>query len=83
MYLYLKETPDGLKYLGYTARNDVYEYKGSGKYWLRHIKKHNIQADEIATDILLESDDKNEIKFWGIYYSNLWELTPSGCTLLA
>lgn len=39
-YLYIKEhSLTGLKYLGKTA-NDPYKYSGSGKHWMRHIKKH-------------------------------------------
>jgi len=69
--LYLKEhLSTGLKYLGYT-KNDVTKYTGSGKYWLRHLKKHGIDH---KTTILLQTIDKEEIKKWGRYYSNLWDV---------
>jgi len=39
-YLYIKQhSVTGLKYLGKTTR-DPYKYNGSGKHWIRHIKKH-------------------------------------------
>lgn len=47
----------GLKYLCYTrSSGDRYEnYKGSGKRWREHLKKH---GDDISTDLIFESDDK-------------------------
>jgi len=40
IYLYLKQhNITGLKYFGKTEQNP-YKYKGSGIYWLRHLKKH-------------------------------------------
>ena len=38
--LYIKQHPiTGIKYFGKTTR-DPLKYKGSGKHWLRHLKKH-------------------------------------------
>ena len=69
--LYLKEhTVTGLKYLGYT-KNDITQYNGSGKYWLRHLKMH---GSEHTTEILLQTPNKEEIKIMGRYYSNLWDI---------
>lgn len=63
-YLYVKtHNKTGLKYLGYT-KNDPNEYKGSGKHWIRHIKTH---GDDISTELLLETDNKEEIKETGLY----------------
>jgi hypothetical protein len=59
--LYLKTSPLGLKYLGKTTK-DPYKYIGSGKIWLRHIKKNNIQADAIKTEILFETYNLHEFK---------------------
>ena len=40
-YLYIKKcNVTGLKYFGKTVSKDPVKYKGSGKYWLRHIKKY-------------------------------------------
>lgn len=42
-YLYIKEhSLTGLRYFGKTTV-DPYEYKGSGKHWVRHINKHGRQ----------------------------------------
>lgn len=71
-YLYIKtHNQTGLKYLGYTSSKDPHKYKGSGKYWLRHI---NIHENDVKTEILLESNSLEEIKFAGIYFSELWNI---------
>lgn len=59
--LYLKTSPHGLKYLGKTTK-DPFKYIGSGKIWLRHLKKHGILTDEIKTEILFETDNLEEFK---------------------
>jgi len=64
----------GLKYLGYTKSPDPHEYTGSGKYWSRHVKKHGYKVD---TEILLETNNKKEIKEKGLYYSKLWNVVES------
>ena len=72
--LYLKtHNKTGLKYLGKTTQ-DPYEYVGSGKKWQRHLLKHGI---DITTKILLETTDPKKISYWGIYYSNLWNVVAS------
>jgi Mor family transcriptional regulator len=74
-YLYVKtHNKTGLKYLGYTGKKDPYKYKGSGKYWTRHIKKHGY---DVTTEILKECSTKDEIKYWGLYYSNLWNIVEA------
>lgn len=41
IYLYVKQhASTGLKYFGKTTRRNPYAYKGSGKYWIQHLKKH-------------------------------------------
>ena len=40
-YIYIKtHNITELKYFGKTTKKDIETYKGSGKYWKRHIKKH-------------------------------------------
>ena len=63
----------GLKYLGKTIR-DPFEYQGSGHRWTRHIAKHGYEVD---TEILLETENPEEIKKWGEYYSKLWNVIES------
>ena len=47
VYLYVKQhSITGLKYFGKTIK-DPYIYKGSGKYWLKHISKHG--RDKVVT----------------------------------
>jgi len=73
-YLYLKELQSGLKYLGITTSKNPYTYKGSGKYWKAHLKKHNIKSKDIKTTILLETFDKEELREKSLFYSNLWNI---------
>lgn len=74
MYLYVKtHNITGLKYLGKTI-NDPYKYKGSGTHWVRHLKKY---GEDVTTEVLLETDDKELLKEKGIYYSNLWNVVKS------
>lgn len=72
--LYIKtHLTTGLKYLGYTCQ-DPLTYKGSGKYWKLHLSKH---GNDVKTEILHETPDKNEIKRLGIHYSTLWNIVSS------
>lgn len=75
IYLYLKtHNKTGLKYLGKTTSNDPHSYKGSGKVWRRHIKKHGY---DVTTEILFETTDPIELKEIGTYYSKLWNIAES------
>lgn len=56
-YLYIKTSPEGLKYLG-TTTQDPYKYKGSGKRWKSHIIKHKFKASDIVTDIIFQTADR-------------------------
>jgi len=76
IYLYHKISPLGLNYLGKTVK-DPYKYKGSGKRWKLHLRKHNIIAKDIKTIILFESYDVKEIRERGLYYSNLYNIVDS------
>lgn len=72
-YLYLKEVPSGLKYLGITTQNP-YKYYGSGIFWRRHLKKYKYGIKKIKTEILYESESQEDIEIKGLYYSNLWNV---------
>jgi len=73
--LYVKtHNVTGLKYLGQTSKSDPHRYTGSGKYWLRHLKRH---GNDWTTEILYESENKQTINKMGIYYSNLWNVVES------
>lgn len=76
--LYVKEhSITGLKYLGYT-KTDPFTYPGSGTYWRRHLTTH---GKIHTTMILLQTTKKDEIKIWGRYYSNLWDVVSAKDTL--
>ena len=49
----------GLKYLCMTRKENWQEYKGSGKLWERHLKKH---GNEITTELLLETENEDTFK---------------------
>lgn len=73
--LYVKtHSTTGLKYLGQTSAKDPHKYPGSGIYWKKHLEKHGYNY---TTEIIMECDSKQDIKKWGIYYSNLWMVVES------
>lgn len=75
IYLYVKtHNKTGLKYLGQTAAIDPHKYPGSGVYWKSHLEKHGY---DYTTEIIKECQTKDEIKEFGIYYSNLWNILES------
>ncbi len=76
IYLYLKESPLGLKYLGKTIK-EPFKYSGSGIRWLNHLKSHKIKTCELKTTILFSSYKIEEIKEKGLYYSELWNIVNS------
>ncbi len=74
IYLYLKEHKQtGMKYLGQTKK-DPFKYKGSGKYWRRHIKEH---GNDVNTTILGEYNNNDDLRRAGEYYSKLWNIVDS------
>ncbi len=76
-YLYKKTSPHGLSYLGMTTKKDPFKYKGSGKYWKLHLKKHNLNPEDIITEILFETTVQSELKEKGLYYSKLYNIIES------
>lgn len=73
--LYLKtHNKTGLNYLGYTSRKDPHRYKGSGYYWKRHIKKHGY---DVVTTILGVYSSEEELKKWGLHYSEKFDVTEN------
>lgn len=72
IYLYVKKCSHcNLKYFGRTAVLNPYEYKGSGTYWLRHLRHHgaapitlkvwNFEDQERCTNFALSFSDNNNI----------------------
>ena len=74
VYLYLKtHNVTGLKYLGQTKQNPRI-YLGSGTRWLFHLRKH---GNDITTEILKKCTTYDQLKKWGLYYSDLWKVIKS------
>lgn len=72
--LYLKTHLDtGLKYLGMTT-GDPFSYRGSGVYWIRHLKTHGYN---IKTEVLGEYNNHDDLSRSGKYYSELWDIVES------
>ncbi len=72
IYLYKKtHNKTGLQYLGKTKSTDPHKYQGSGKRWCHHIKKHGY---DVTTEILKECQTNEELREWGKYYSELWDV---------
>lgn len=75
IYLYIKtHNITGLKYLGKTESKDPFVYKGSGKYWKWHLKKYGYN---ITTEIIFQSENKEEFKNTSIYFSFLYDVVKS------
>jgi hypothetical protein len=53
----------GLKYLCKTVKENHSGYKGSGKYWVQHMKKH---GRDISSQLLFESDDIGEFSKYAL-----------------
>jgi hypothetical protein len=74
IYLYKKtHKVTGLQYLGKTIKNP-YKYKGSGDIWKNHIKEHGYY---VITEIIKECQSKEELNYWGRYYSELWDVVAN------
>lgn len=73
--LYIKtHNKTGLKYFGKTANNPM-TYKGSGKYWLNHIKKH---GNNVTTEIYAHFETEcEELVETALKFSNENNITKS------
>jgi hypothetical protein len=58
-------------YLCKTSSQDPYLYKGSGKRWLNHIKKHN---SWIVTCVIGNFETKEELREAGLFYSKHFDV---------
>lgn len=74
-YLYVKtHNITGLKYLGQTTAKNPYKYSGSGVYWKSHLAKY---GSDFTTEIIKECTNKEDLRYWGKYYSDLWNIVES------
>jgi len=77
-YLYIKKHKQtGLLYFGKTTRKDPYKYLGSGKYWVKHIKKHGREIETIWAEQFLNMENLIEAatfisEFFDIVKSDKW-----------
>jgi hypothetical protein len=60
----------GLKYLCQTKQNP-FTYNGSGTDWKPHLKQYGTTH---STEILFESQSKEEVGKWGRYYSTYYNI---------
>lgn len=74
IYLYIKtHNQTGLKYLGKTIR-DPHKYKGSGKRWIAHLKKH---GNDVKTEIIAKFNTNEELKKFSIPLSEQLNIVDS------
>jgi len=67
IYLYVKtHNKTGLKYFGKTSRKDPYSYFGSGKYWIRHLKKYGY---EFSTEIIGKFESEEDCSEFAMKFS--------------
>jgi hypothetical protein len=67
IYLYVKtHNITGLKYFGKTTKDNLVSYKGSGKYWIKHLKKH---GTDLTTEIIGEFYNEQECEDFAIKFS--------------
>lgn len=75
-YIYVKQSPLGLLYLGKTEQ-DPYKYKGSGKNWRKHMKDSMLDFSDVKTYILHITENKEDLESMGKMYSDLFNVVES------
>jgi len=74
-YLYIKTCNHcGKKYFGKTTHNDPYKYKGSGKIWTRHLKKHKCSY---STEIIGFYENKLDLVAEALVFSAIYNIVES------
>ena len=67
-YLYVKtHNITGLKYFGKTT-GDPFKYRGSGKYWIDHLKIH---GNDVSTEIVGLFEDRDECVATALNFSTV------------
>lgn len=78
--LYIKNTkptnkhPKGYWYLGKTETDNYEDYLGSGTVWNNHLRKNNYNKSDIHTTIIFETNDFEQLKEMGLYYSKHFDV---------
>lgn len=75
-YLYHKISPLGLNYLGITQKEPS-KYRGSGKYWKKHLSYHKIRTKDIQTIILFETNNEFDLREKSKHFSDLYDVVNS------
>jgi hypothetical protein len=74
-FLYIKQhNITGLKYFGKTVQKDPVSYKGSGKHWLRHLKKY---GDDVTTTWYQLFTDQDSLKKYALNFSKEQNIVES------
>jgi hypothetical protein len=76
-YIYVKQSPLGLLYLGRTSSNNPHKYAGSGTRWLNHLSANSYTYKDIKTWILDKVDSHDQLRELGRYYSKLFNVSLS------
>jgi len=72
--LYIKtHNKTGLKYLGKTVQ-DPFTYRGSGKRWINHIKKH---GNDVTTEILGQYESIDDLRKDSVVMSEKFDIVNS------
>ena len=75
IYLYVKQHQStGLLYFGKTTCQDPFAYKGSGKHWVRHLRKH---GQNIRTVELWGFDDQDACTSFATEFSEKHHIVES------
>lgn len=75
--LYIKKhTVTEKRYFGKSTRQNINSYKGSGKKWSNHIKKHG--KEHVVTEWISDwFHDKKEIKEFALAFSEIFDIVNS------
>lgn len=75
IYLYVKQCPHCNKlYFGRTEKSNPLYYKGSGKYWKNHLKKHSIVPNNIK---LWQFDSQEKCTKFALRFSRFYNIVKS------
>lgn len=71
--LYIKTHKTGLKYLGKTTK-DPFKYRGSGKFWLRYIRKY---GNDVHTEVIAQFECEQECSEFALELSRTLNVVES------
>jgi len=74
-YLYIKQHAiTGLKYFGKTTKSDPVKYKGSGTYWMRHLKDHGNHVNTLWYQLF---ENEFELREYALNFSREHQINSS------